>query len=113
MSVTLPDSELLTHLPLLADDQVQLRFGNICARYQVAQVSLFGSALRTDFSAESDLDLLVEFLPGNTIGLIQLANLELELTDLLQRKVDVRTAGDLSRYFRNEVRESAHAFYSA
>lgn len=107
-----PDAELLSKLPLLTRPDVQLRFGEICKKYQIAHLSLFGSALRDDFSAESDIDFLVEFKPNNTIGLIQLAKLELELTDLLQRKVDVRTAADLSRYFRNEVREAAHELYS-
>lgn len=107
------DPDLVAKLPVLANADVQLKFADICARYQIAHLALFGSALRTDFSADSDVDFLVEFLPDNTIGLIQLASLELELADLLARKVDVRTSADLSRYFRNEVRESAHALYSA
>jgi predicted nucleotidyltransferase len=86
---------------------------SICRRYGVRRLSLFGSVLRPDFDAESDVDMLVEFLPGHRIGLFALASMERELTALLGRKVDLRTPNDLSPYFRDAVVHSAVEQYAA
>ena len=59
----------------------------------------------------SDIDLLVEFETGYRIGLIRLAGLELELSALLGRKVDLRTPADLSLYFRDQVLKEAEPQY--
>lgn len=78
-----------------------------CQRHHICKLSLFGSVLRSDFTPESDIDVLVEFEPEYIPGLIRLAGMELELAELLARKVDLRTAEDLSPYFRQEVVNSA------
>ncbi len=84
----------------------------ICRRYHIRTLALFGSVLRDDFTAESDVDVLVEFEPGRTPGFFTLARIERELSPLLGgRKVDVRTPQDLSRYFRSEVVNSAYPVY--
>jgi len=76
-------------------------------------LALFGSALREDFSEESDIDVLVEFEPGHTPGLLGMARLERELSHILGgRKVDLRTPEDLSRYFRDEVLRKAEVQYA-
>jgi len=75
-------------------------------------LSFFGSVLREDFTSESDIDMLVEFEPGHKIGLLKMAHMENELADMLKRKVDLRTPGDLSRYFRQEVMQSAEVQYA-
>jgi len=75
-------------------------------------MSLFGSVLREDFGPDSNLDVLVEFEPGQSVGLIRLAGMQIELSDILGRKVDLRTPGDLSRYFRQEVLDSAEVQYA-
>jgi hypothetical protein len=76
-------------------------------------LSLFGSALRGDFSEESDIDVLVEFEPGHAPGLLGMARLERELSRILGgRKVDLRTPEDLSRYFRDEVLREAEVQYA-
>ncbi len=82
-----------------------------CRRHHIVRLSLFGSILRNDFGPESDVDVLVEFEPGYTIGLIKMAGIELELSDLLGRKVDLRTPDELSRYFRQEVLDTAEVQY--
>jgi predicted nucleotidyltransferase len=74
-----------------------------CRRNHVRRLSLFGSILREDFGPESDVDVLVEFEPGRTPSLLTMAGLEIELGEMLGRKVDLRTPGDLSRYFRQDV----------
>ncbi len=85
----------------------------ICCRYGVARLSLFGSILRPEeFHANSDIDFLVEFLPGVTHG-IAFIEMDLELEDLLERKTELKTALDLSRYFRDEVVAEAEVFYAA
>lgn len=62
---------------------------------------------------DSDIDLLVDFEVGRTPGLLQLAVLELELTERLGRQVDLRTPGDLSRHFRDDVSAGARVLYAA
>jgi predicted nucleotidyltransferase len=83
-----------------------------CKKHHIRKLSLFGSALRDDFSPESDLDILVEFDPAHIPGFIRLAGMEIELTEILGRKVDMRTAQDLSRYFREDVLNSAKVQYA-
>lgn len=83
-----------------------------CRRNHIRKMSLFGSALREDFGPESDVDILVEFEPGQSVGLIRLAGMEIELSDIFGRKVDLRTPGDLSRYFRQEILDSAEVQYA-
>lgn len=83
-----------------------------CRRHHIRKLSLFGSVLREDFGPESDVDVLVEFEEGVPVGLIGLAAMEIELTELLGRKADLRTAGELSRYFRNDVVSEAQPIYA-
>lgn len=83
-----------------------------CKKHYIRKLSLFGSALRDDFTPESDLDILVEFDPSHIPGLIRLAGMEIELAGLLGRKVDMRTAQDLSPYFREDVLSSAKVRYA-
>lgn len=72
-----------------------------------------GSQLKGTAGPESDIDLLVEFAPGHTPTLFGIAGMETELTELLGRKVDLRTAGDLSRCFPEEVVSMAEVQYAA
>ncbi len=57
------------------------------------------------------MDVLVEFEPGRAPGYFGFAGMELELSEMLGRKVDLRTAAELSRYFRDEVVASAAVQY--
>jgi predicted nucleotidyltransferase len=84
-----------------------------CRRHHIRKLSLFGSVLRDDFRADSDIDVLVEFEPGRTPGLFAIADMEIELSELTGRKVDLRTPGDLSRYFRADVVREAKLQYEA
>ena len=70
-------------------------------------------AAQGDGTPDSDIDLLVEFEPGQVPGLLALASMELELSELLGgQRVDLRTAEDLSRYFRDEVVRTAEVQYA-
>jgi len=84
---------------------------DFCRRRRIRKLSLFGSILRDDFSSESDVDVLVEFLPGTIVGYFELADMETELSSLLGHRVDLRTPAELSRYFREAVLETAEAQY--
>ena len=83
-----------------------------CETYHIRKLSLYGSALRDDFKSDSDIDILIEFEPGFKTGLLKMARMENELSGILGQKVDLRTPGDLSRYFRQEVLESAEVEYA-
>jgi uncharacterized protein len=95
---------------LTVDDTVLRAF---CREHGIRSLRVFGSAARDELRDDSDIDLLVEFVPGRTPGLLGVAKLELELQELLGRDVDLRTAGDLSPYFRDDVVATARALYVA
>ena len=82
-----------------------------CEQYPVRRLALFGSALRSDFTSESDIDLLVEYQPGARVTLLDMAQQEIELSELIGRKVDLRTPNELSRYFRQRVIDEAVTLY--
>ena len=84
-----------------------------CRRHHIRKLSLFGSVLRDDFGPDSDIDVLVEFEQGHTPGLMRLAGMEIELTEVLggERKVDLRTPQEISRYFRDEVLSEAEVIH--
>jgi predicted nucleotidyltransferase len=88
--------------------------GALCRRRHIRTLSLFGSVLKGTARADSDVDLLVEFVPGKEPGLLGLAEIESELSALLGgRRVDLRTAQDLSEFFRGEVLRTAEVQYAA
>jgi len=83
-----------------------------CKKHRIHKLSVFGSFLRKDFRPDSDLDILVEFEPGEKVGFLKLAEMERELSEILGHKVDLRTPAELSRYFRQEVLDSAEVQYA-
>lgn len=89
------------------------RLAEICRRYGAHGLSLFGSILRDDFTADSDVDVLVDFLPQTRIGLIGMANMEAEIGEAVGRRIDLRTPRDLSRHFRDEVVSRARPLHAA
>ncbi len=82
-----------------------------CRRWHVRRLALFGSVLTDKFGPASDVDVLVEFEPGKTPGW-EFFDLEDELSEMLRRKVDLNTAGCLSKYFREEVVAGAEVVYA-
>jgi uncharacterized protein len=100
------DSKVKIRIPT---DRVAL----FCRTHHIRRLALFGSVLSDRFGSDSDVDVLVEFEPGVVVGLIRMAALERELSEMLGRAVDLRTPADLSRYFRDEVLASAEVQYAA
>ncbi len=87
---------------------------DFCRRHHILRLAIFGSALRGDFGPDSDVDVLVDFMPGHTPGFFRLFEMQEELSGLLGgHKVDLRTPEDLSRYFRDEVVATSEVQYDA
>jgi uncharacterized protein len=84
-----------------------------CRRNHIRMLALFGSFLSDEFGPDSDIDVLVRYEPGAVVGLFDMARMEIELSEMLGRKVDLRTPEDLSRYFRDKVVASAEVLYAA
>ena len=82
-----------------------------CERHPIEKMALFGSVLRDDFHAGSDVDVLVWFQSGARITLFDMVELEDALTEIVGRKVDLRTPGDLSQYIRQRVLDEAEVLY--
>ena len=84
-----------------------------CESHSIRRLALFGSQAKGTASPNSDVDLLVDFDAESVPGLLGMAAMEDELSVLLGgRKVDLRTAGDLSRHFRDEVVRTAQVQYA-
>ena len=84
-----------------------------CRRRRIRRIALFGSTLRQTAGPNSDVDLLVEFEADATPSLLDLADIEQELSTMLGRRADVRTEADLSRYFRDTVLREAEVQYES
>ena len=87
------------------------KLAEFCRRNHIRKLSLFGSVMRDDFRPESDVDVLVEFEPGQTPGLAYISMQE-ELSSILTRTVDLHTPASLSPYFRDRVLSEAEVQYS-
>ena len=95
-------------------DVSEAELAPICRRHRIRKLSLFGSRLKGTARPDSDVDLLVEFLPDAQPTYFDLANIEIELSALLGgHKVDLRTPAELSRYFREQVQRESEALYVA
>lgn len=98
-----------TRLPIDADVLAE-----VCRRHHIRKLSLFGSQLKGTARPDSDIDLLVEFEPGARISYLDMAEIEIELSELMGgRKIDLRTPAELSRYFRDQVLREAKEQYVA
>ena len=83
-----------------------------CFKHKVKRLSLYGSVLRKDFSAGSDIDILIEFDEDQAPSLFSMVALEKELSIILEhRKIDLKTQKELSLYFREAVLKTAYVIY--
>lgn len=90
----------------------QERVAAFCQNHHIRKLSFFGSAISDHFTQDSDVDVLVEFEQGQVVGLLRLAAMEIEFSEILGRKADMRTPADLSRYFRDDVLSNAEVQYA-
>ena len=84
---------------------------SFCKSNKIKKLLLFGSYLKNNYSADSDVDLLVEFEEDTGYGLLDLSRMERELSEIIGKKVDLRTPNELSRYFRDTVLREAKVEY--
>lgn len=82
-----------------------------CERHHIRRLSLFGSVLRDDFRPDSDVDVLVEFDKKSHVTYLDMAQMEIELSELLGGKIDLREPEELSRYFRQRVIDGSRLIY--
>jgi hypothetical protein len=84
---------------------------SFCQRNGIRWMALFGSVLREDFDADSDIDVLVQFHPHVQVGLLALSRMTRELSALWMRPVDLLTPEFLSPYFRQQTLANAQVIY--
>jgi len=102
-------TQTITHHGITFDRKALEKF---CRKNGIKKLSLFGSVLTDDFGPDSDIDMLVEFMPGETVTFISLSRMERNLSAFFDgRKVDLRTLQELSRYFRDRVETEAETLY--
>lgn len=89
------------------------KLAEFCRSNGIQRLSLFGSTLHGTNRPDSDLDLLVVFEPESEFGLFGVAGIEIDLSEMLGTKVDLRSPEDLSQYFRQTVMDEAEVLYEA
>ncbi len=90
----------------------EAQIAEVCRRYHVRELSLFGSAARGELRPDSDVDLLVDFLPDARVGLLDLSALMRELADLLGRRVDIAVKPALKPLVRTGVLNDTREVFS-
>lgn len=83
-----------------------------CQRHHIQKLAFFGSILGNQFKPGSDIDVLVEFDPEHIPGLVSFIGMEMELAEILGRKVDLNTPQSLSPYLRDRVLAEANVQYT-
>jgi uncharacterized protein len=90
------------------------KISELCQKWHIHKLSLFGSVLRDDFTADSDIDILVEFEPEFTPGFFKLHQIQEELSELFDRRtIDLVTLKFLNHRIRNRVLATAEVCYVA
>ena len=86
-------------------------------RWGIAELALFGSVLRDDFREDSDVDMLITFVPNARKGLLTLAKMQQELEAILNRKIDLVSKKSIEQSHnairRQVILASAQVIYGA
>lgn len=88
------------------------RIAEICRRYEIRELSLFGSQARGDFSAKSDFDFLVEFQPDAKVDYFKYFEIQEELEKIVHKKVDLVPKKDLKLFIRQQILLEAEVVYA-
>lgn len=97
-------------------DQIEIpmeALAEVCRRYHVRELALFGSALRDDFGDDSDIDILVEYEPEARIGMYEHFDLQVELERIFGRRIDLVSKRGLNVVIRDDVLLSSQVLYAA
>lgn len=92
-------------------DVPQAEIDAFCRRNRIRRPAFFGSVIREDFTPQSDVDVLVTFEPEARVGLITLAGMEIELSEVLGRRAEIHTVDGLHPQFLDEVLDVAEVQY--
>ncbi|MGH9947324.1 MAG: nucleotidyltransferase family protein [Pyrinomonadaceae bacterium] len=93
--------------------EVYEKIADLCRRHQIRELSLLGSRVRGDHTEKSDFDFLVEFFPDARIGLIEFSRIQIDLSELMNTKVDLVPKNGLKPLIRNQVLSEARVVYEA
>lgn len=85
---------------------------DFCRAHAVRTLSVFGSAVRSDFNRDSDVDVLIELAPDARIGLVTLQRMRDELTEIFGRPVDLLTRDGLNRHIRDQILSEAQVIHA-
>jgi predicted nucleotidyltransferase len=90
------------------------KINTFCQRHQIRELALFGSVLREDFKPNSDVDVLIDFKPGveEKLTLMELSGMQLELSDILEREVDLVLRDGLKPFIKDEVLNNLEVVYA-
>lgn len=94
-------------------EETKSKIFELCKKNKVRELSLFGSYARGEQNSESDIDILVDFLPNAGIGLIDYSRLQIDLSELLQVRVDLVSKKGLRKHVRDNVLADAKPIYEA
>lgn len=97
---------------MFAENVDLVRLREICERYGVASLELFGSVARDEDGPGSDVDLHYVLKPHARLG-FRLFDLEDELAELFGRRVDLVARKSINKYLRNQILAEAHQLYAA
>ena len=89
------------------------QIAEFCKKNHIKKLALFGSILHDDFRPDSDVDMLVYLDHSVPTGLMKMARMERQLSEIVGRKVDLRTPNEISDYFRDDVMAEAEAIYES
>ena len=96
--------------PRLSVPQAELKA--FCRAHSVRELSVFGSAVRGDFGADSDVDVLIDIAPEARVGLIALQRMRDELARIFGRPVDLLTKNGINRHIRDDVLRDAQIIHA-
>jgi predicted nucleotidyltransferase len=83
-----------------------------CRAHSVRELSVFGSAVRGDFGANSDVDVLIELATEARVGLIALQRMRDELARIFGRPVDLLTKNGINRHIRADILREAQVIHA-
>lgn len=87
------------------------QIAEFCRRNAIRKLALFGSVLRDDFRPESDIDVLIDFVPESKVNFFQFVEIQDNLQRILNREIDLHTAGSLGPTIRSDILASAEVIY--
>lgn len=92
-------------------EETKAKIAGLCKKHRVRELSLFGSRVQNDYRPDSDFDFLVEFLPNAGIGLIEYSRIQIDLSEIMQQKVDLVTKTGLKPHVRENVLSESRVIY--